>query len=51
MGDDENIYDKEVRSDLVDDDEMSSQEEAFMKGYEDADDEDENEEKEDGQSV
>lgn len=39
MGDDENIYDEEVREDLVDDDEMSSEEEAFMKGYEDAEEE------------
>ncbi len=50
MGDDENIYSEEVREDLVDDDEMSSQEEAFMKGYEDAEDEGESS-KEDNQSV
>jgi hypothetical protein len=50
MGDDENIYSEEVREDLVDDDEMSSQEEAFMKGYDDAEDEEDGS-KEDNQSV
>jgi hypothetical protein len=35
------IYDEEGREDLVDDDEMSPEEEGFMKGYEDAEDHDE----------
>ena len=32
------IYDEEGRKDLVADDEMSAEEEGFMKGYEEADD-------------
>jgi len=38
---DENVYEENKREDLVDDDEMSAQEEGFMEGYE------EREEKED----
>lgn len=34
--DDINIYSKEVRESLLDDDELSPMEEAFMNGYEDA---------------
>jgi|TARA_B100001964_G_C14161308_1_gene566849 hypothetical protein len=33
----ESVYDTEGRKDLVEDDEMSPEEEGFMKGYEDAD--------------
>jgi len=33
-GGDESIYDEDSRKDLVDDDELSPQEEAFMEGYE-----------------
>ncbi len=32
------IYDEEGREDLVADDEMSAEEEGFMKGYEEAED-------------
>lgn len=32
------IYDEDGREDLVADDEMSAEEEGFMKGYEEADD-------------
>ena len=46
--DDENIYNDEARKELVADDEMSSNEEAFMKGYDDAEeDEDSTEEESD----
>ena len=34
--DDTSIYSKEVRESLLDDDELSPMEEAFMNGYEDA---------------
>lgn len=34
--DDINIYAKDVRESLLDDDELSPMEEAFMNGYEDA---------------
>ena len=34
--DDINIYSKDVREGLIDDDELSPMEEAFMNGYEDA---------------
>ena len=34
--DDINIYSKSVRESLLDDDELSPMEEAFMNGYEDA---------------
>ena len=34
--DDISIYSKEVRESLLDDDELSPMEEAFMNGYEDA---------------
>ena len=34
--DDNTIYSKEVRENLLDDDELSPMEEAFMSGYEDA---------------
>lgn len=34
--DDINIYSKNVRESLLDDDELSPMEEAFMRGYEDA---------------
>ena len=36
---DETIYDEEGREDLVDDAEISPEEEGFMKGYEDASEE------------
>lgn len=35
---DETIYDEEGREDMVDDSEISPEEEGFMKGYDDADD-------------
>ncbi len=41
----ETIYDKEGREDQLEDDELSPEEEAFMKGYDEA-----NEEKEDPDS-
>jgi len=34
--DDNSIYDEEGREDLVEDDEMSAEEEGFMRGYEDS---------------
>jgi len=40
------IYDEEGREDLVADDEMSAEEEGFMKGYEEASEPKESEEKE-----
>jgi len=45
--DEGSIYDEEGREDLVSDDEMSAEEEGFMKGYEQAtEDEKDKEEKE-----
>jgi hypothetical protein len=38
------IYDEEGRKDLVADDEMSAEEEGFMKGYEEATEKEESEE-------
>lgn len=35
-GDENNIYSRSVRESLLDDDELSPMEEAFMNGYEDA---------------
>lgn len=32
----ENLYDEESREDLLDDDEISAEEEGFMKGYDEA---------------
>tara|TARA_Y100000310_G_C20590384_1_gene767669 strand:- start:613 stop:819 length:207 start_codon:yes stop_codon:yes gene_type:complete len=40
----ESVYDEEGRKDLVEDDEMSPEEEGFMKGYEDADEDKEKKE-------
>jgi len=34
--DDENIYSEDVRETLLEDDELSPEEEAFMRGYEEA---------------
>ncbi|MDA1196706.1 MAG: hypothetical protein O2779_01950 [Nanoarchaeota archaeon] len=42
----ETIYDEAGRKDLVESDEMSAGEEAFMQGYEDASEEDEDEQDE-----
>jgi len=39
MAEEETIYDEEGREDLVDDAEISPEEEGFMKGYEDASEE------------
>jgi hypothetical protein len=39
MSEEETIYDEEGREDLVDDAEISPEEEGFMKGYEDASEE------------
>lgn len=38
-----NVYHDSVREDLVDSDEISAEEEAFMRGYEDAEDDKEEE--------
>jgi len=35
----ETIYDEEGREEMMDDDELSPEEEGFMKGYEEADEE------------
>ena len=37
----ENVYHEKAREDLLDDDELSPGEEAFMKGYDEADEEEE----------
>ncbi|MBR9676785.1 hypothetical protein GOV04_01475 [Candidatus Woesearchaeota archaeon] len=42
----ENVYSEDHRSDMVDNDEISAEEEAFMKGYDDADDDEDNKEEE-----
>ena len=44
--DDESIYSEDVRNALIDDDEITPYEEAFMKGYEEADEEKEEEKEE-----
>lgn len=45
----ENVYSGAVREDQVEADEISAEEEAFMKGYDEADDEeDEDEDEEEG---
>lgn len=47
MPDEKNVYADEAREDLVEDDEISPEEEGFMKGYEEASEEEkEPEEKE-----
>ena len=33
MSDEENVYEKKTRNDLVDNDEISAEEEGFMQGY------------------
>jgi hypothetical protein len=43
----EEIYDKENREEMVDDDEVSPEEEGFMKGYDEASEESEDKEEED----
>ena len=40
----ENVYNDEAREDLVDNDELSPEEEAFMKGYDEANESNEDEE-------
>ncbi len=47
--DETSIYDEDGREDLVEDDEMSSEEEGFMKGYEDAEDKEEDFDEEGGE--
>ena len=42
--DEESIYDEEGREDLIEDGEISPEEEAFMRGYEDADEQEKEEE-------
>lgn len=42
----ENVYSESMREDFVDADEISPEEEAFMKGYDEADEEEPKEEKE-----
>lgn len=44
--DENSIYDEDGREDLVADDEMSAEEEGFMKGYEEADEKEEKVEEE-----
>lgn len=39
--DEDSVYDKEGREELIEGDEVSPEEEAFMKGYEEADEEEE----------
>ncbi len=41
VADEEGVYSEEDRESLVDDDEISAQEEAFMRGWDDAMDEEE----------
>jgi len=43
---DEEVYNEEGREDMVDGDEISSEEEAFMKGYDERDEDDEEKEEE-----
>ncbi len=43
----EEIYDEEGREEMGDDSEISPEEEGFMKGYDDADEEEPKEDKED----
>jgi len=43
----ENVYDEEVRDDLVDGDEISPEEEGFMQGYDEADEDKEDEDEDD----
>lgn len=43
----ENLYHEESREDSLDNDEISAEEEGFMKGYDEATEEKEDEEKED----
>jgi hypothetical protein len=42
-----NVYSKKTREDLVEDDQISAEEEAFMAGYDELDDETEEESNED----
>ncbi len=44
----ETIYDEEGREEMMDDDELSPEEEGFMKGYEEADEEKEEKEEKEG---
>ena len=44
MSEDDTIYEEEGREELMDDSEITPEEEAFMKGYDDAEDEDDSEE-------
>ncbi len=41
-----NVYHDEVREDLVDDDEISAEEEAFMRGYDEAEEDEDKDEDE-----
>ncbi|MBW2975254.1 hypothetical protein KY366_06050 [Candidatus Woesearchaeota archaeon] len=45
--DESSIYDEEGREDLVEDDEMSAEEEGFMRGYEEAEESEEEDDMED----
>ena len=42
-----NVYKEEVREDLVEDDEISAEEEGFMKGYDEADEDDDTDKQDD----
>ena len=48
--DEENVYDEEGRQDLVADDELSPEEEGFMRGYEEADSDEDSKDDEDEDS-
>ena len=45
----EEIYDEEGREEMVDDDEVSPEEDGFMQGYDDASEEKESEDKEENE--
>jgi len=44
-GEEENVYSEATREDFVDSDEISPEEEAFMKGYDEADEDERKKEK------
>ncbi len=44
----ETVYDKDAREEQLEDDELSPEEEGFMKGYEEADEEKEETDEEEG---
>lgn len=46
-----NVYSEEVREEFVDSDEISAEEEAFMKGYDEAEKEEKEDEEEPGETL